>query len=74
MSLTKLSLARNTLVGDIPAGGGKIANLFFYSVSVYKGPLSRASEIFESVPHLYLEASVVVEGDPFVGEVGVRTR
>jgi hypothetical protein len=41
MSLTQLSLARNTLiqlfpareslVGDIPAGDGKMAKLFFYS-------------------------------------------
>ncbi len=55
-------------------GTGKSLPNLFYSVSAYKGPLSRATEILESVPHLDLEASVVVEGDPFVGEVGVRTR
>ncbi len=29
MSLTKLSMAGRVLVSDIPAGGGKISNLFF---------------------------------------------
>ncbi len=73
MSLTKLSLARNTLVSDIPAGDGKIANFFLQCIRK-KDPSHELQKYLKAFPHLDLEASVVVEGDPFVGEVGVRTR
>jgi hypothetical protein len=74
MSLTKLSLlARNNLVSDIPAGGGKIAILFLQCIRI-KDHSHELQIYLKASPHLDLEASVVVEGDPFVGEVGVRTR